>query len=92
MMNITYFFSGIAMIGALLGGVYFFKFWKKTRDRLFLLFGISFWLLSLERVALLFATDPAREEYSYFYIIRLFAFLIIIVAIVDKNRNSSKSN
>jgi hypothetical protein len=32
---------------------------------------------------------PWREEYSYVYIIRLIAFLIIIIAVVDKNRKNA---
>ena len=88
MMQLTQFLSGIAMLGAWVGGVYFFKFWLKTRDRLFLLFGASFWLMALERVVLIFITNPIQEEYSYVYLIRLVAFLIIIVAVIDKNRKT----
>src|SRR5262245_60048104 len=33
-------------------GLFFFRFWRDTRDRLFLLFGTAFWLLSLTWVLL----------------------------------------
>ncbi len=83
----AFFLSGCAMLGAWVAGVHFFRFWLKSRDRLFFMFGVSFWLMSLERLVLAF-TSPWREEYSYVYIIRLIAFLIIIIAVVDKNRKN----
>lgn len=83
------FLSGMAMLGSWVAGIYFFRFWLKSRDRLFLMFGASFWLMALERLALAFTPVPWREEYSFVYIIRLVAFLIIIVAIVDKNRQNT---
>ena len=89
MMSITQFLSGVAMLGAWIGGVYFFKFWLKTHDRLFFMFATAFWLMALERVVLIFITNPIQEEYSYVYLIRLLAFLIIIVGVVDKNRKTA---
>jgi hypothetical protein len=43
----AYFLSGCAMLGAWVAGVYFFRFWQKSQDRLFLMFGISFLLKAL---------------------------------------------
>lgn len=86
--DIAYFLSGISMLGAWVAGVYFFRFWIKSRERLFFLFGIAFWLMSLERVVLTIGS-PWGEEYAYVYSIRLIAFLIIIAAVVDKNRKNA---
>lgn len=89
MMSLTQFFSGIAALGAWIGAVYFFKFWLKTRDRLFWMFSVSFCLMALERFVLVLQTSAIQEEYSYVYLIRLIAFIIIIVAVIDKNRTTT---
>ena len=66
-------------------GLFFFRFWRDTGDRLFLLFGSAFWLLSLTWL-LLALLDPAAETRPYVYAIRLVAFGLIIAATIDKNR------
>lgn len=78
------------MLGAWVSGIHFLRFWVKTRDRLFFMFGIAFWLMSLERLVLAFTTDPGVEDHSYVYLIRLAAFLVILTAIIDKNRHNSQ--
>jgi Ni/Fe-hydrogenase subunit HybB-like protein len=61
----------------------FYGFWRDSKDRLFAFFGAGFWILALDRVAVSFIQD----EYTPFaYLIRLAAFLLIIVAIIDRNR------
>lgn len=80
------FLHGAIGLGFVLGGLFFLQFWRKTRDRLFAIFAIAFWVLSVERV-LLAMTNPTDENRWYIYLVRLFAFLLIIIAIVDKNRS-----
>lgn len=65
--------------------MFFFRFWKDTRDRLFFLFGLAFWVLAFHWYEL--AVDATEETRPYFYAIRLLAFLLIIAAIIDKNRS-----
>jgi hypothetical protein len=79
---------GAITICLLLSGLFFLRFWKKTRDRLFAIFAIAFWVLTVERV-LLAMTRPEDEFRPYIYLVRLFAFVLIIVAIIDKNRGKS---
>jgi hypothetical protein len=74
--------SGTAAAGAAL---FFFGFWQDTRDRLFLLFACAFSLLALSWVLLAFV-NPTDETRPYVYALRLVAFVLIIVATVDKNR------
>jgi hypothetical protein len=77
--------SGAIVMGYLVAALHFFKFWKRSDDRLFLLFGTAFCLLALQRAALsLLAAHP--EMHLYLYVARLLGFLIIIYAIIDKNR------
>ena len=55
------------------------------RDRLFAMFAAAFWILALQRL-ILTVTRAIVEDQAIFYTLRLLAFVIIIVAIVDKNR------
>jgi len=79
------FLSGAIMLGFAAIGLFFVGFWKRTSDRLFLLFACSFFLLAIERLVLVLVS-PDYEFRSYIYLIRLTAFLTIILAIVDRNR------
>jgi hypothetical protein len=81
--------SGAIVMGNLIAGLFFLKFWASSQDRLFLIFAIAFWILATQRVLLaLLADDP--NTHVVLYGIRLLAFLLILVAIVDKNRETSE--
>jgi len=77
--------GGAIVLGVWSIALFFFRFWKKTRDRLFIYFALAFVLLGLERIVLA-AMSPESELKPYVYLIRLAAFLLIIIAIIDKNR------
>jgi hypothetical protein len=79
--------SGAIVMGYAVAGLFFLRFWRETRDRLFLIFTGAFWLLGLQRLALAFSRDMV-EEHTGLYLIRLFAFVLILGAIVDKNRST----
>ena len=65
-------------------GLFFLRFWRKTRDRLFAIFAAAFSLLGLNWLLLSFTEgDEAR---TFLYLIRLVAFVLIIYGIWDKNR------
>ena len=65
--------------------LFFFRFWRRTADRLFFIFGAAFLLLMFERVVLV--TIGASHEFAPFvYLVRLLAFVLIIIGIIDKNR------
>jgi hypothetical protein len=66
-------------------GCFFLRFWRVTRDRFFLLFGLSFWLEAVNRV-LLGAVPAWREDMPSYYMVRLLAYGLILYAIIDKNR------
>lgn len=67
----------------------FFLYWKKTHDRLFMAFALSFGLMGIERLILGLYSRPNEAEPS-FYILRLSAYLLIVFAILDKNRAKRK--
>jgi Family of unknown function (DUF5985) len=78
--------SGAVVMGYAVAGLFFLRFWRETRDRLFLIFSGAFWLLGFQRLALVFSRDMA-EDHTGLYLVRLFAFLLILWAIADKNRS-----
>ena len=71
-------------------GLFFLRYWRSSHDRFFAFFGVAFWALGANW-ALLVGRDPSDEYTPYFYLLRLFAFLLILTAIVDKNRRTSRS-
>ena len=87
-MTLYDFLSGAVTLGFVLCGLHFLGFWKRTRDSLFLAFAFAFWLLGLNQ-ALLALGDIPVEERSWVYLLRLAAFVLIIVAVVAKNRKGS---
>ncbi len=84
------FCAGAIACAALIASVFFFKFWRRTRDRLFALFGVSFALISVERIVLVALGMRVGEAHPLVYLIRLLAFVLIVVAIIDKNRRESR--
>ncbi len=87
-MNSVYqFFSGLVTMEFLVIGLFFFRFWKKTSDRLFGIFGIAFWIMALERIViLLLGFGNENESHALVYVFRLLAFLMILTGIIDKNK------
>jgi hypothetical protein len=71
--------------------LFFLRFWRKTRDRFFLFFAASFFVEGVNRAVLGLASIPSEAE-PFFYIIRLISFLLILIAIVDKNRANRSSD
>lgn len=96
-MNIVEFFSGIYFATFMAAGVFFLKFWKSSGDRFFLFFCLACWLISLERVFLFMVggyqteTGPLSEVRSMVYLTRALAYVLILVAIVEKNRRSRRN-
>lgn len=78
------FLSGLIAMGFAVAALFFLSFWRRTRDGLFVAFAVAFALLALNQALATFVRAP-EETQSQIYVIRLSAFLIIIVAIVLKN-------
>jgi uncharacterized membrane protein HdeD (DUF308 family) len=83
-MKVDSFLLGVIATASLTAGVFFLKFWSKTRDSLFLAFGLAFVIEGLNRCAVLMLAKP-NEGSPYIYGVRLLAFLIILAAILHKN-------
>lgn len=81
---------GAIAMASLVAGLFFLRFWRDTRDRLFLWFAISFLIEGLNRAALGLSEDP-NEGRPFFYFVRFLSFLLILIAIVQKNLPSGKT-
>ena len=81
------FLSGAVTFGFIVAGLFFLRFWKRTRDGLFVAFALAFWLLGLTQALLAF-TDIPVEERSWLFLLRLAAFLLILISIWRKNRRA----
>lgn len=86
----TSFLAGMIAMGHLVAGLFFFRFWRRTRDLLFAAFGVAFWLLGLNQ-ALVGLSGAPPEDQGNFYLIRLAAFVLIIAAIIRKNIKDDRS-
>ena len=79
------FLLGVVVTASSVIGAYFLKFWRQTRDDLFLAFGISFLIEAVNRASVLFLDSP-HEGSAAIYVIRLLSYVLILAAIVNKNR------
>ncbi len=76
---------GAIAVASFAVGLFFFRFWRHTRDAFFLFFALSFWIEAVNRVALGLWVG-ADEDGVLFYSIRLVSYGLILAAIWHKNR------
>lgn len=85
-MTLFDFLSGAIAFGFIVAALFFLRFWRRTRDGLFLAFSTAFALLGLGQAVQALA-NITQEERSYIFLIRLAAFTLILFAIVRKNQS-----
>ena len=84
------FLSGALWVSSTLAGLVFLRYWRISRDRLFLFFCLAFSTLALNWLGL--AWQPSiSESQGELFLLRLLAFTLIIVGVVDKNRRNRAS-
>ena len=81
---LLFLWGALTMVSATIG-LMFLKFWRRTGDRLFALFGTAFFVFALNWLVLA-VVQPSDESRHYVYLIRLFAFVLLLIGIIDKNR------
>ena len=80
--------AGAMVAGYATAALFFLRFWTQSRDRLFAIFSGAFWLLAAQRFLLaLHGGDDGRA--TWYYGLRLLAYLLILLAIIDKNRGAA---
>ena len=75
---------GAIASASFVAGLFFFRFWRNSRDKFFLFFAWSFWIEAINRVAL--GVFSGSELQPLFYGIRVIAYGLIVLAILQKNR------
>lgn len=83
--TLVLFLGGMLAMGYLVAAIFFLRYWRRTRERLFASFATALFILALQR-ALLAANFAIIEDDTWYYGLRLLAFVIILWAIVDQNR------
>ena len=78
------FIMGVMSMGLAVAALFFLRYWRESRDRLFAWFALAFLVLAINRVMVVLLNET-RETSLVPYLVRLLAFLIIAGAIVDKN-------
>jgi hypothetical protein len=79
------FLMGAIAMASFVAAVFFLRFWKDTGDRLFAIFSAAFMLLAITRIGLALSSSQL-EGHTHWYWARLAAFVLILIAIIDKNR------
>ncbi|MDZ4695914.1 MAG: DUF5985 family protein [Deltaproteobacteria bacterium] len=78
---------GALAMSSWVAGLFFLRFWRSSRDRLFVCMAVAFWLLGINWLSLaLMHWIPETRHQAY--ILRLLAFVLIIAGVVDKNRRA----
>jgi hypothetical protein len=83
--GVTLVVSGALAMGYAVSALFFAKFWRRTRSRLFAWFTLAFALLAAQRL-MLALLDDARSAVPWSYTLRLLAFVMILVGIAEQNR------
>lgn len=89
MSAVQQFMSGASVMACLVIALFFLRFWRRTRDRLFAIFSLAFTVFAGNRLALTFVGEES-EARPWLYLVRLAAFVLILVAIVDKNASTRR--
>ncbi len=87
----TSFLHGMLALACFVIGLKFLKFWRVSKDRLFVWFAGAFWVFAAGWV--IRASTLSEGEHGYIvYLPRLVGFLMIIAAIIDKNRQAKAAS
>ena len=82
---------GVLAMASLMAALFFLRYWRSTRERLFIFFALAFAGLAANWTGLAVIDQPTGEaQQTYAYVVRLVAFLILIIGIIDKNRRSGR--
>ena len=82
--NLDYFLLGFIAACSLLAGLYFLRFYRSTRDPLFLAFLVFFVVQGCTNAAILELSRPNLGT-PMIFLIRLLSVLVVLAAILWKN-------
>ncbi|HXG89803.1 MAG TPA: DUF5985 family protein [Vicinamibacterales bacterium] len=84
-MRLAPFALGAVAMASLVVALFFVRFYRDSRDTLFLYFAAAFAIESVNRGLLAFAPTP-NEGVAELYLLRAFAYSLIVVGIYRKNQ------
>lgn len=84
------FLWGMIAMASAVASLLFFRYSQVTRDRLFLYFSAAFLAMTLNWIGLA-VIEPDNEHRHVAYLLRLLAFVLILVGIIDKNVRASRA-
>ena len=84
-MTLYDFLAGAVSFGYFICALFFARAWVRSRDSLFPAFALAFALLGIVHAIVALGNIPT-EERQFVYLLRLGAFLLILIAILRKNR------
>ena len=80
------FLRGAIVLACCAIALFFWRYWRSTRDRLFRFFCLAFVLLALNWTMVSASSSWAQHA----YLARFLAFTIIAWAVLDKNRRAAQ--
>jgi Family of unknown function (DUF5985) len=86
-MTLVAFLQGATAMGCAAVALFFARFWRQSSDRLFLFFALSFAILAGD-FALTGLIGSGPEWRVPVFAVRLAAFVVILIGIADKNRDT----
>jgi hypothetical protein len=81
--------NGVLTTLCVVAGLFFIRLWRQAHDRFYMFFAIAFGVMAAQWAIV--ASGTIGEHALWPYATRLVAFLVIIVAIVDKNRRAGRA-
>lgn len=78
------FLAGALTLAYVIATFHFVQFWRRTADRLFLGFAVAFALFALNGLVV-FGLGVEYDRGHYAYFLRVLGFLLILIAVIDKN-------
>jgi hypothetical protein len=84
-MTLTLFLRGATVMGCAVAALLFLRFHRQSLDRFFLYFALAFVILGVD-YTVLGLIKVATEWRVYVFGFRLLAFVLILIAIGEKNR------
>jgi hypothetical protein len=88
-MSVNYLLTGAIGMASLIAALFFLRFWKTTHDRFFLYFAVSFLIQGVNRFFLVQGAQ-ASDDTPIGYLFRLISYMLIVIAVIDKNRSVSE--
>lgn len=85
------FLWGLLAMASAVSSLLFLRYGKVTHDRLFLFFSAAFLAMTLNWLGLA-VIEPDNEHRHVAYLLRLLAFVLILVGIIDKNVRAARVN